>query len=913
MSPRLALLISALSCSALVSCTPPTPKPECTGCLSGGSCVSAAASASSPAACGLGGQVCAVCTVSERCTNGACVVIGGTGGGSGGGTGGSSGGGGGGGGGGLVGGGTGGGDVGGGTGGGSTGGGDGSTGGGAGGGSTGGGVGGGSTGGGTGGGATGGGGGTCTNGLTFCNGRCVDVRIDAANCDLCGRACGSSQVCQAGVCTNGSISGVVFSEVNPGLATIEVFNGGTTPVNLQGYSLQYTLGDAGSGALAIPSYELQPQGFVIFGAGSIDAGFLSTVAVPLRTTDFALRLLNAGGSGVDFLRTGNSMVPPPTGTTWIGANTISPTVATSQSLVRDLFAPDSDSAADWGLSPNASPLRYCARPSLCGNACIDIENDRANCGACSNACAASQVCRTGKCVAGGGTVLISEYRLDPMPMVELYNPGNSPVPLSGYRVQVANTSTFLFTFPMGRVLQPGQFLVLYAGVGVDDNSTTYSGMAPPAGSFNDTSNVTLFDGTTPLDFVRFGASSALPPAGLTWFGVGPTYPAVSSADLSVHRKLDVLDTDDALNWLTFNPSTAGFACQAGLSLCNGRCVNLSNNPASCGACGVVCAEPRACVNGTCGSVGFIVISRLSNVSPERIELHNGTATSTSLDLHSLEWTTEAGFDSYSIPIGTTVASGGYVSFVEGGGTNSPNTIFMNKTINWSTEIAVTLKSPSSTGVDFVRTGPSVTAPPSGTTWSGVNTANPSDTAAEVLQRNVLLADSNTAADWSLAPPLFGSTCAANASVCGSTCVNLNTSSSSCGTCGNVCPQTTCATGQCTKTVGTGGGGGSLDNGRVRLIPSGSSMVAGRLEVFANGGWGPVCDDGFTQNGARVVCRDLGFSDAVSWATTTGITDVFLLDDVVCAGTESTLLDCPHSAIGVENCTASESILITCRP
>ena len=45
------------------------------------------------------------------------------------------------------------------------------------------------------------------------------------------------------------------------------------------------------------------------------------------------------------------------------------------------------------------------------------------------------------------------------------------------------------------------------------------------------------------------------------------------------------------------------------------------------------------------------------------------------------------------------------------------------------------------------------------------------------------------------------------------------------------------------------------------------MTGGRLEICVNEGWGTVCNDGPTENAefdinaARVVCRQLGFSEA----------------------------------------------------
>ena len=42
------------------------------------------------------------------------------------------------------------------------------------------------------------------------------------------------------------------------------------------------------------------------------------------------------------------------------------------------------------------------------------------------------------------------------------------------------------------------------------------------------------------------------------------------------------------------------------------------------------------------------------------------------------------------------------------------------------------------------------------------------------------------------------------------------------------------------------------------LVDGRTPQEGRLEVQYNGVWGTVCDDGFTDAAARVVCCSLGF-------------------------------------------------------
>ena len=52
---------------------------------------------------------------------------------------------------------------------------------------------------------------------------------------------------------------------------------------------------------------------------------------------------------------------------------------------------------------------------------------------------------------------------------------------------------------------------------------------------------------------------------------------------------------------------------------------------------------------------------------------------------------------------------------------------------------------------------------------------------------------------------------------------------------------------------------------MRLVSSTDRLSpSGRLEVYVNNLWGTVCDDGFTNTSANVVCQQLGFAAAERW-------------------------------------------------
>ena len=86
-----------------------------------------------------------------------------------------------------------------------------------------------------------------------------------------------------------------------------------------------------------------------------------------------------------------------------------------------------------------------------------------------------------------------------------------------------------------------------------------------------------------------------------------------------------------------------------------------------------------------------------------------------------------------------------------------------------------------------------------------------------------------------------------------------------------------------------------------------------MEIFILGIWGTVCDHGWGENDARVVCRQLGFFDADSAPHSahfgSGSGQIWL-HNVGCSGSESSIKNCLRGW-GVANCGHHEDASVIC--
>ena len=98
------------------------------------------------------------------------------------------------------------------------------------------------------------------------------------------------------------------------------------------------------------------------------------------------------------------------------------------------------------------------------------------------------------------------------------------------------------------------------------------------------------------------------------------------------------------------------------------------------------------------------------------------------------------------------------------------------------------------------------------------------------------------------------------------------------------------------------------------LAGGNLQTYGRVEIYHNGEWGTVCDDGWDTADATVVCRQLGFSSSVRAHRSARYgqgTGPIWLSRLTCIGNEPNLTNCSQLSVGTKNCTHSDDASVYC--
>lgn len=105
---------------------------------------------------------------------------------------------------------------------------------------------------------------------------------------------------------------------------------------------------------------------------------------------------------------------------------------------------------------------------------------------------------------------------------------------------------------------------------------------------------------------------------------------------------------------------------------------------------------------------------------------------------------------------------------------------------------------------------------------------------------------------------------------------------------------------------------------VRLVGDKHVEYRGRVEVLYNGVWGRICDHGWNLHEANLVCRQLGYNDAVL-AAYNEVFDkkagVIGVTNVQCSGSEASITECAiRGKWGVvSSCSGGYDVGVMCTP
>jgi hypothetical protein len=318
-----------------------------------------------------------------------------------------------------------------------------------------------------------------------CNGGCTDTESDSQNCGQCYNFCQQGQLCVYGSCT-----AVVSSCAASQIGTLCQQN------------------DGGLGACCGSCRQLD------FETDSNNCGSCGVIcSVGATCTGGQCALADGGYGQCDY--NGNSC---PAGDSCVSSSCVTQTCNASDPM-----------------EPCSSPGSAGGTAQCCGSACVDTNEDPANCGVCGNACSTGMFCLSGQCAA-----------------IPTCGPANSGTlcPLASGKTGTCCSSQCVDTES-------------------DSANCEGCGIACPVGEF---CNVGSYP---PCSLVDGGAAPSC-------YGGGAACPAGT-----------VCSEQECLA-PTCPVGASGGHCAFGVSVtgtcCNGVCADTTQDPDNCGTCGTTCAS-----------------------------------------------------------------------------------------------------------------------------------------------------------------------------------------------------------------------------------------------------------------------------------------------------------------------------------
>ncbi len=585
----------------------------------------------------------------------------------------------------------------------------------------------------------------CTGAQTVCTNRCADLQSDPANCGTCGHACAAAMVCTVGVCQ-------IECPVGQSACSGQCVNIQTDNGNCGGCGSACAAGSVCSlGHCGLTC----DQTLAMCGGG--DAGPAAS-CVDTRTDR-----LNCGACG--------NVCPP-------------------------------GNLCAAGRCQLSCPTGQ----SACGSTCSTLQTDNANCGACGHACTAGAVCSLGVCGATCGAPLTT---CGSAPTAYCANTALDPANCGacGVACALANTSADGCASSACTVLRC---------------STGYGDCDGVATNGCETNTETSL-----ANCGACGRTCALPnaTANCTVGACGITACVSGYADCNLNPS-DGCEvntaTDNANCGACGMTCSAGMMCSAGvcgatcgapLSTCGlataARCANTALDPTNCGGCGVVCALANTAADG-CAAGACTVLRCSTGYGDCDGVAANGCETSTQTSLANCGACGRA----CTLPNATAICTAGACGVTA----CTPGYVDCNHNPADGCEV--------NTATDNANCGACGMTCSAGMVCSAgvcVTSCGSGLTPCSGRCTNLLFDPTNCGACGTACPVLTNASAVCTASGCGMVCnagyadcdgVTSNgceaplTSTTSCGSCANVCPARanatpTCSTGVCGYTCSPG--------------------------------------------------------------------------------------------------------------